>query len=295
KKNILIFMANIAIVFLLLNFVSFYFFLSKKIPLIIFILMLLSAVSSGVIGVYALPISAFFALNIYCFYQKKLSPKLHFLNFISIIILTLLSFAHLLPSIENIELISNYNLSESNQNFSIWYNFDKPLIAIFMLLFAYVTPKSFGEYKNIVKNSLLIFICLAVMILLIGKLSGFLIYEVKNLNFSIFILWFFKNLFLTIFAEEFFFRFFLQKNLADILQKTLPKFFNKKILNPSIISIIIISIIFGILHLKMGIIFALIAILASFGYGYAYYRTNYIESAILVHFLINLCHFLFFK
>ncbi|MFM7620990.1 MAG: type II CAAX prenyl endopeptidase Rce1 family protein, partial [Alphaproteobacteria bacterium] len=100
---------------------------------------------------------------------------------------------------------------------------------------------------------------------------------------------------LTIFAEEFFFRFFLQKNLADILQKTLPKFSNKKFLNPSIISIIIISIIFGILHLKIGIIFALIAILASFGYGYVYYRTNYIESAILVHFLINLCHFLFFK
>ncbi|MBM3590805.1 MAG: CPBP family intramembrane metalloprotease [Alphaproteobacteria bacterium] len=193
-----------------------------------------------------------------------------------IVILTLLSFLHLLPSIENIELISNYNLSESNQNFSIWYNFDKPLIAILMLLFAYKTPKSFGEYKNIVKNSLLIFICLAVLILLIGKLSGFLIYEVKNLNFSIFILWFFKNLFLTIFAEEFFFRFFLQKNLAEILQKTFPKFSNKKFLNPSIISIIIISIIFGILHLKMGIIFALIAILASFGYGYAYYRTTYI-------------------
>ncbi|MFM7702113.1 MAG: hypothetical protein ACKO6C_01455, partial [Alphaproteobacteria bacterium] len=84
-------MSIVTIVFLLLNFVSFYFFTNKKIPLIIFILMLLSAVFSGVMGFYALPIIAIFALNIYYFYQKKLSPKLHFVNFISIVILTLLS------------------------------------------------------------------------------------------------------------------------------------------------------------------------------------------------------------
>jgi len=188
------------------------------------VLILLSAVFSGVIGIYALLIIAFFALNIYCFYHKKLSSKLHFLNFISIVILTLSSFAHLLPSIENIELISNYNLSESNQNFSIWYNFDKPLIAILMLLFAYKTPKSFGEYKKIFKNSLLIFICLAVLILLIGKLSGFLIYEAKNLNSSIFILWFLKNFFLTIFAEEFSFAFFAKK-FSGYFAKNFPKTF----------------------------------------------------------------------
>lgn len=288
-------MANIAIVFLLLNFVSFYVSDNKKFPLIIFILMLLSSIYSGVIGFYALIVIAFFGLNIYWFYQKKFSPKIHFLNFILITILTLLSFAHLIPNIENIELISNYNLSENNKNFSIWYNFDKPLIAIFMLYFAYKIPRNFSEYKKILIDSLMIFVCLAVLILLVGKLSGFLIYETKNLNFNIFILWFFKNLFLTIFAEEFFFRFFLQKNLGKILHKTWLKSSQKKYLNPSIISILIISIIFGVLHLKMGIIFAIIAILASLGYGYAYYRTNYIESAILVHFLINLCHFLFFK
>jgi len=64
-------MSIVTIVFLLLNFVSFYFFSNKKIPLIIFILMLLSAGFSGVIDFYALPIITFFAFNIYNFFIKK--------------------------------------------------------------------------------------------------------------------------------------------------------------------------------------------------------------------------------
>lgn len=280
-----------SLVFLITNFISFYFTKNKLFPTIFLILFLLIALISGIVNFLSCGIILLFGFLIYSFYQKKSSAKYKFLIFFSIFIITILSFAHLLPSFNNIEAIKNIRLSKNSSDLNLWLNFDKPLIAIFMLFFAYQTPRKLNDYKKIFLQTSKIFLPLSLVVIGIGMIGKFLVFDPKLPNFNITSLWLIKILFLTIFPEEFFFRFFLQNNIINLLKKS--QFFKTK--NYQIIGLIFTAIIFGLTHFSGGFSLVLLAIISGFGYGFVYMRTGYIESAILLHFLINLSHFLFFS
>jgi len=280
-----------SLVFLITNFISFYFTKNKLFPTIFLILFLLIALISGIVNFLSCGIILLFGFLIYSFYQKKSSAKYKFLIFFSIFIITILSFVHLLPSFNNIEAIKNIRLSKNSSDLNLWLNFDKPLIAIFMLFFAYQTPRKLNDYKKIFLQTGKIFLPLSLVVIGIGMIGKFLVFDPKLPNFNITSLWLIKILFLTIFPEEFFFRFFLQNNIINLLKKS--QFFKTK--NYQIIGLIFTAIIFGLTHFSGGFSLVLLAIISGFGYGFVYMRTGYIESAILLHFLINLSHFLFFS
>jgi len=280
-----------SLVFLITNFISFYFTKNKLFPTIFLILFLLIALISGIVNFLSCGIILLFGFLIYSFYQKKSSAKYKFLIFFSIFIITILSFVHLLPSFNNIEAIKNIRLSKNSSDLNLWLNFDKPLIAIFMLFFAYQTPRKLNDYKKIFLQTSKIFLPLSLVVIGIGMIGKFLVFDPKLPNFNITSLWLIKILFLTIFPEEFFFRFFLQNNIINLLKKS--QFFKTK--NYQIIGLIFTAIIFGLTHFSGGFSLVLLAIISGFGYGFVYMRTGYIESAILLHFLINLSHFLFFS
>ena len=280
-----------SLVFLITNFISFYFTKNKLFPTIFLILFLLIALISGIINFLSCGIILLFGFLIYSFYQKKSSAKYKFLIFFGIFIITILSFVHLLPSFKNIEAIKNIRLSINSSDLNLWLNFDKPLIAIFMLFFAYQTPRKLNDYKKIFLQTSKIFLPLSLVVIGIGIIGKFLVFDPKLPSFNITSLWLIKILFLTIFPEEFFFRFFLQNNIINLLKKS--QFFKTK--NYQIIGLIFTAIIFGLTHFSGGFSLVLLAIISGFGYGFVYMRTGYIESAILLHFLINLSHFLFFS
>ena len=60
------------------------------------------------------------------------------------------------------------------------------------------------------------------------------------------------------------------------------------------VSIVITSILFGLVHLPIGGIFAVFAFITGLAYGYSYYKTKSIEAAILTHFTVNFIHFTIF-
>ncbi len=280
-----------SLVFLITNFVSFYFTKNKLFPAIFLIISLLMALIAGIVGLLSIAIILLFGFLIYSFYQKNFPAKIQIFIFFVIAIITILSFVHLLPSFNNIEAIKNIRLSKNSSDLNLWLNFDKPLIAIFMLFFAYQVPRQLNDYKKIFLQTGKIFLPLSLVVIGIGMIGKFLVFDPKLPNFNITSLWLIKILFLTIFPEEFFFRFFLQNNIINLLKKS--QFFKTK--NYQIIGLILTAIIFGLTHFSGGFSLVLLAIISGFGYGFVYMRTGYIESAILLHFLINLSHFLFFS
>jgi membrane protease YdiL (CAAX protease family) len=249
-----------------------------------------TALIGGVINLLSCSIIFLFGFLVYSFYQKK-SPSSHkvFIYF-GIIIITIFSFLHQIPSIDNIELLTNIKLSKNSSNFDLWLNFDKPLIAIFLLFFAYNPPKKFSDYKNIFIQTIKLFVPLLIILLALGTFGNFLVFDPKFPNFEITFLWLIKMIFLTIFAEEFFFRFFIQNRVILLCKNS--KYFSK---NSQIIGLIFTSIIFGLTHFSQGFIFILLATICGFFYGLIFIRTRYIEASILLHFLINLTHFIFFS
>jgi membrane protease YdiL (CAAX protease family) len=54
------------------------------------------------------------------------------------------------------------------------------------------------------------------------------------------------------------------------------------------------SLLFGLVHLKGGAAFVLLATLAGLGYGAVYYWTGRIHYAVLLHFAVNAVHQLAF-
>ncbi len=277
--------------FLIANFVSFYVVKNKIFPAIFLVISWLIALISGVVGVLSIVIVLLFGFLIYSFYQKNFPAKIQIFIFFVIAIMAILSFVHLLPSFNNIEAIKNIRLSINSSDLNLWLNFDKPLIAIFMLFFGYQVPRKLNDYKKIFLQTSKIFLPLSLVVIGIGMIGKFLVFDPKLPSFNITSLWLIKILFLTIFPEEFFFRFFLQNNIINLLKKS--QFFKTK--NYQIIGLIFTAIIFGLTHFSGGFSLVLLAIISGFGYGFVYMRTGYIDSAILLHFLINLSHFLFFS
>jgi len=283
-------LSYISLTFLIINLISFYCTKTKKLPIIFFAIALATALISGVINFISSLIILLFGFLIYSFYQKKLPSPYKIFIYFGIFIITILSFLHQLPGIDNIEFLTNIKLSKNSSNFDLWLNFDKPLIAIFLLFFIYNPPRKFSDYKNIFIQTLKLFAPLLIILLALGTYGNFLVFDPKFPSFEITFLWLIKMIFLTIFAEEFFFRFFIQNSVILLFKNS--KYFSK---NPQIIGLIFTSILFGLTHFSQGFVFILLATICGFFYGLIFIRTRYIEASILLHFLINLTHFIFFS
>ncbi len=99
-------------------------------------------------------------------------------------------------------------------------------------------------------------------------------------------LWILNNLFFVCVAEEALFRGLIQGGLAKLLPpKKIWAFF----------AIGVAALLFGLAHFKGGPAYMILAAIAGLFYGYAFWKANRIEAPILVHFSLNLIHFLAFS
>ena len=99
----------------------------------------------------------------------------------------------------------------------------------------------------------------------------------------------FCNLLLTCVAEEGFFRGLLQRPLYQWLSQ---RWFSVN--QAAWCAIVVVSILFGLAHLAGGFAYALVATIASVGYGWAYQRSGRIEVAIVAHAALNVVHMTLF-
>jgi uncharacterized protein len=98
-------------------------------------------------------------------------------------------------------------------------------------------------------------------------------------------LWILNNLFFVCVAEECLFRGFVQGGLERFQLRS--PFQHLPLLTSSVF--------FGLYHYEGGLTYIVFATIAGAFYGFAYTRTKRIEAAIVVHFGLNLTHFLFFS
>lgn len=223
-------------------------------------------------------------------YGRRLSQKSGFgILSLTVLIVIALAFAnHLVPGFHNVQVFRGVSLSSSSMPFTMYLNFDKAVGALILCITSGVihqhaklfTKKIFSET---IKISLM---CIGTLIPL-AIISGCVKFEPKFPE--IFGVWAFNNLMLVCFAEEVIFRGIIQTHLTKLTNSwNLPVF----------IPIFLTSLLFGTLllgHLYGGPVYMTFAIISGMFYGYAYHKTQRLEAAILVHFLLNLCHFLLFS
>lgn len=272
----------------------------------------LIAFLTGIIHVPGVVFNIILVYSVYYYYDDKQKEK--FLSWLWLFVVGLLYLGHLVPGVSNLLLIPDISYQDS-VSFDLWLNFDKTLYGLLIIAFSKaILVKSFEEYKNIVKSIAYELLTLSGLLVVIGISIGFINFSPK-LPVESFI-WIFHNLFSTAIAEEAFFRLFLQTALTTYFVShlnTLSKAWSgiDKLLSlmrintdkfryyehqyePKLVAIILVSIFFGFTHHSGGAGFVFLSFIAGLFYSWVYYKTNKIEAAITVHFMVSLVHYFLF-
>jgi membrane protease YdiL (CAAX protease family) len=217
------------------------------------------------------------------FYANKSSNSVIKTVITTLVIISCIALAvHFIPGFNNLLVLSDVTKSAHSVPFTMYLNFDKPLI-LFVLLMLYPTillnKEDVSLFSDHHKLRLTAFV--AFTFILIFSLAVFLSLIKYDPNLpSWWWLFALNNLLLTCIVEEVFFRGFIQHKLSTLM-------------NP-FVALICTSFLFGIAHFSGGFNYMIVATFAGFLYGVVYLQTGKIWPAIVIHFCLNMTHLLLF-
>lgn len=250
---------------------------------------LLFALHTAIINVQAALLGLFTALLALWLAAAATPPLwLRAIGWCMLALLTLSAALHMWPGIHNPLLVNAQQLTPDAIPFTLYANFDKGLAGYCLLLALWPTQATQTSQQSLLQAYWRGFwpawplsVALA-MACAIGL--GLITFAPKWPDFALQFI--FCNLLLTCVAEEAFFRGLLQRPL---FQQFTQRGWSEQC--AAWCAIVMVSLLFGLAHLAGGWAYALVATVASVGYGWAYQRSGRIEVAIVAHFGLNLLHF----
>ena len=208
-----------------------------------------------------------------------------FLLFTLIIFLAGALQSHIIPGFNNYLALKSVQISEHGIPYTLYFNIDKSIVGLLILGVTHQTIRNMRSWKNALTSIMKLFIPSSLILIGLSNILGFVNFDPKFPE--LIYLWAPVNLLLVCVAEEALFRGMIQRELSNI-----RKFSGS--CSWAIAPIILASLIFGLAHFPGGWKYVLLSTVAGFCYGWAYYKTDRIEVSIILHFLVNLTHFLFF-
>ena len=195
---------------------------------------------------------------------------------------------HLVPGFNNLPIVINELITLDAIPYTLYANLDKGMAGLFVCAYFFSMNKTAikkdvsNDIKINVKQPVIIILSTILATLTVALMLGIVNFNPKVPNF--WLAFIAINLLFTCVAEEALFRGVLQTKLSQLITST-----RLKILAP-----IIIACVFALAHFMGGLSYIAVAVVAGFGYGYIFYKTQRLEWAILCHWLVNVCHFFLF-
>jgi membrane protease YdiL (CAAX protease family) len=186
--------------------------------------------------------------------------------------------AHVVPGFSNTLIVRDAVLSPGAVPYTLFMNFDKGQIGIFLLAFGPPLIARRRDWAAMLAVALPATLALIVVLMVCALLIGQIRFEPKWPAFLP--IWLWSNLLFTAAAEEALFRGVIQRKLQGSI-RPVP-------------GVIVAAVIFGAAHYAGGLWSVVLATIAGLGYGWVFWRTNRIEASILTHFLVNTAHILGF-
>jgi len=192
---------------------------------------------------------------------------------------------HFVPGFYNLRLIDNLRLNVDSLPYRLYLNTDKILVGLMLLTFG--SPQLSRGSQDWAASFRSLFVPFGLLVVgLLGSAFAFHYVRFDPKLPSILWLWAPVNLLFVCVAEEAFFRGFIQKELTKAFR------FMK---GGAWLALGVASFLFGCDHYFGGPIYMILSALAGIGYGYVYQKTGRLESSILLHFFVNLTHFIGFS
>ncbi len=227
-----------------------------------------------------------FGLLCYGYSHGRWHPRLDALATIATIAFSLALMAHVVPGFSNVLIVRDSVLSPDAVPYTLFLNFDKAQIGLFLLAFGPPLIASRADWLQMLGGALPRLLVLIGIVMVCALSIGQVRVDLKWAEF--FPVWAWANLLFTCAAEEALFRGVIQRRLQG-------QPIGKGGATPrEIAGLLIAGMLFGVAHYAGGGSAIALATVAGIGYGWIYWRTNRIEGSILAHFLLNTTHILFF-
>jgi hypothetical protein len=222
-------------------------------------------------------------LGCFCYLVKyrDLNKYIRIVSGFIVIGMVVALFLHGVPYFNNPLVFDRFFLSDQSSVYTKYWSFDKAAAGLILLAYFGDVCRSTIDWKLLARQSYVVSIVTIALSLLLALAFGYVRIDVTLV--SAYFAWAWANLLFTCVAEEMLFRGFVQKHLSALANKRIHK-----------IVVVFVGILFGLAHFAGGATYVILASVAGIGYGYVYYLTGRIESAILTHFILNSIHFLFF-
>jgi uncharacterized protein len=256
----------------------------KKLVWLLIIITNLFAISEGILHAGGLGSLILFTIISNSYFRFTNIPII----FRALLFMMLVSFIagiamHKIPGFSNLLVMNQVQITADACPFTMYLNFDKVMLGLILFVTSgLMISEKFMDWSS-ARQTLIstIFCCLVILIPV--YISGYSHFEPKLSEW--FWIWAFNNLIFVCFGEEVIFRGFLQTTLKNWLAP---------ITSIPYLHVIIASLVFGLSHYQGGVMYILLASIAGGFYGYTYDKTNRLLTAMLVHFGLNLVHFLLF-
>lgn len=256
---------------------------------------LILALLAGLITVVAASICSLMALLAVWLGTSSTSGRLQQSGWVLLAATSLAAALHLLPGFQNPLLVNAQQLTNDAIPYTLYANFDKGWAGYCLLLALWpmqqrlrqsVThnPQRWSFRRSYWQGFWPVWPLTVLLAMGLAMSLGLVKFTPKWPDFALQFI--FCNLLLTCVAEEAFFRGLLQRPLGQLLRQR-----GVATHSAAWAAIVAVSLLFGVVHLAGGIEYALVATVASIGYGWAYQRSGRIEVAIVAHFALNLLHF----
>lgn len=270
---------------------------SRNFSVVAVVMALLTSSLAGIINMIGLlALGGFLLLSLWHFSLRDQKTAIRFpgatlISAVLIVAAAIGFFNHDVPGFQNTKVIDNVIMSSGAIPFTMYFNFDKVAAALILALCGgFFTPAhgqsllySFAKAKSLLVWVLLMWVGCSAILITAGLAVGYIAFDPKIMPF--FWIWAANNILFVAFAEETLFR--------GMIQGSLSKAFARFGWSPYS-AVVAGAMLFGLSHIYGGWTYVALATVAGLFYGMAYMRTGLLVAPILVHFLLNLTHALFF-
>ncbi|AWB65945.1 hypothetical protein C2869_05580 [Saccharobesus litoralis] len=251
-------------------------FKNNKWPIGFSVFGLITLLALGAIELVGCVIACLYLILIYM--DKALFSGYLILRMAVFVVFTAALLLHALPGFNNILIYQDLIISPNAQPHTLYFNFDKFVIALCLLPYLLVrdtkSSNALMSPDKLYTKPWFIAIVSITLTFSLAVLLGIVEWHSKvPPHFMVFLT---CMLFSTVIAEECVFRGILQKPASDKL---------------GVWGVVAISgVFFAAVHIGFSPLFALASVIAGLGYGFIYYYSRNIVYPIVFHFVVNTLH-----
>jgi membrane protease YdiL (CAAX protease family) len=255
-------------------------FIHRHVWLFVFGMSLPAAMASGALKPAGLVGIGVFATAVWFFARPGAGKFQRMLSASVILLLSVGFMLHRVPGFNNPQVITATKFSTDAIPFTLYLNYDKTLIGLFLLGWCHVRISRAGEWIETLRKTLPIAAGLIALMMVLSVAAGYVRFDPKFPEKAW--LWMGANLLFTCVAEEALFRGFIQAQLQRLWENTR---------HGQLLALTAAALLFGLAHAAGGVMYVILATIAGLGYGWVYQRSGKIEASILTHFTLNAVHF----